>query len=166
MAAWRTIMMAAVAFVAAGLGTLGLGGAVAEAPVSFPTSQLEIVNGAGASHGFAVEVATSHQQLAQGLMYRRTLAPDAGMLFDFGEPQPVTMWMKNTLIPLDMVFIAANGAVLGIAERTVPQSLAVIASPGPVRAVLELNGGTADRLGIHAGDRVRHPLFSEGLPGN
>jgi len=166
MATWRTIIVAAAAFVFADLGALGLGGAVAEAPVSFPTDRLEIVDGSGVSHGFTVEVATSHQQLAQGLMYRRNLAADAGMLFDFGTVQPVTMWMKNTLIPLDMVFIAADGAVLGVAERTVPQSLAVIASPGPVRAVLELNGGTADRLGIHAGDRVRHPLFSERLPGN
>ena len=164
MATWRVTLAATVVLILGAWG--GMGSAMAAAAVSFPTAHLDIVDGSGASHGFSVEVATSHDQLAQGLMFRRTLAPDAGMLFDFGQPQNVTMWMKNTLIPLDMVFIAADGAILGIAERTVPQSLAVIASPGPVRAVLELNGGTADRLGLHAGDRVRHSLFSERLPGN
>ncbi|MBC7952830.1 MAG: DUF192 domain-containing protein [Rhodospirillaceae bacterium] len=128
---------------------------------SFPRSKVEIVTPSGARHGFTVEVATTYEQLSQGLMYRRTMAADAGMLFDFGEDKPVSMWMKNTLIPLDMVFVARDGRVLGVAQRTVPGSLEVISSPGPVRGVLEINGGTADRLGIRAGDRLIHPLFAK-----
>jgi uncharacterized membrane protein (UPF0127 family) len=81
------------------------------------------------------------------------------MLFDFGEDKPVTMWMRNTLIPLDMLFIANDGRVVGIKERAVPQSSDIIAAPEPVRGVLELNGGTAQRLGLSAGDRVVHPMF-------
>lgn len=128
---------------------------------SFPRSKAEIVSQSGARHGFTVEVAATSEQLSQGLMYRRTLAADAGMLFDFGEDKPVSMWMKNTLIPLDMVFVAHDGRVMGVAQRTVPGSLEVISSPGPVRGVLEVNGGTAERLGIRAGDRLVHPLFAK-----
>jgi len=134
------------------------GAAGAQAPTAFSRSSLEVASADG-SHAFAVEVATSAEQLAQGLMYRRSLAADAGMLFDFGRVQPVSMWMKNTYIPLDMVFIAADGRVVGVAERAVPQSLAIIAAPAPVRAVLEVNGGTVARLGIRAGDQVIHPIF-------
>ena len=92
-------------------------------------------------------------------MYRRKLAPDAGMLFDYKTPQRVSMWMKNTFIPLDMIFIAADGRIVNIAERTVPQSKTVISSQGKIRGVLEINGGTVARLGIKPGDRVRHPIF-------
>jgi uncharacterized protein len=81
------------------------------------------------------------------------------MLFDFGEDQPVSMWMRNTLIPLDMVFVEASGRIAGVAPDAVPLSERVIPSPGPVRAVLELNAGTARRLGIRRGDTVLHPLF-------
>jgi uncharacterized membrane protein (UPF0127 family) len=151
----------AVAMVAVLLAWGGPGGAVAQpaAPVSFAQSTVEIVSAAGPSHTFAVELAVSQEQLEQGLMFRRSLAADAGMLFDFGRVEPVSMWMKNTLIPLDMIFIAADGRIVDIAERTVPGSLAVIAARQPVRAVLEVNGGTAARLGLQAGDRVRHPIF-------
>lgn len=135
--------------------------AVAQGLVSFERSTLEVIGPSGRRHGFAVEVAQSARQLSQGLMYRKSLAKDAGMLFDFGAVQPIAMWMKNTLIPLDMVFIAADGRVTGVAERTVPMSTTVISSPGPVRAVLELNGGTAARLDIKAGDRVVHPIFAQ-----
>lgn len=128
---------------------------------TFPTSKVELVTQAGSRHAFAVEVATTYEQLAQGLMYRRALAADAGMLFDFGQTKPVSMWMKNTLIPLDMVFLAADGTVTGVAERAVPGSLETISSPGAVRGVLELNGGTAARLGIKPGDRLLHPLFAK-----
>ncbi len=92
-------------------------------------------------------------------MYRKALAPDAGMLFVFPETQTATFWMKNTLIPLDMLFIAGDGRVADIHERAVPLSEATISSKVPVRAVLELNGGTALRLGIHEGDVVHHALF-------
>lgn len=128
--------------------------------VQFPRSQVEIVTAGGRRHIFTVELATAPAQLQQGLMFRTKLAANAGMLFDFGEVRPISMWMKNTLIPLDMLFLGADGRILGIAERAVPGSLAVIASPGPVKGVLEVNGGTAGRLGLSPGDRLLHPLFS------
>ena len=109
------------------------------------------------SHGparFTVEVADTEQRRENGLMYRTSLAPDAGMLFEFGTPQQVSFWMKNTLIPLDMLFIGVDGHIANIAERTVPLSEAAIPSAGPVVSVIELNGGTADRLGITPGERV------------
>jgi uncharacterized membrane protein (UPF0127 family) len=133
--------------------------APAMAQVVFPRSQAEIVTAAGRRHVIAVELATSADQLAQGLMFRKVMAADAGMLFDFGRTRAISMWMKNTLIPLDMLFLDPHGRVLGIVERAVPGSLAMIESPGPVRGVLELNGGTASRLGLEPGDRVLHPLF-------
>jgi uncharacterized membrane protein (UPF0127 family) len=92
-------------------------------------------------------------------MFRRSLDADAGMLFDYGTTQSVSFWMKNTLIPLDMVFIYANGRVAGVHQRAVPHSEQPIPSPAPVRAVLELNGGTAARLDIKPGDLVVHPIF-------
>ena len=93
-------------------------------------------------------------------MYRRTMAPDHGMLFDFEAVAPVAMWMKNTYLPLDMLFIRADGTIARIAADTEPLSTKVIPSGEPVLSVLELNAGTAARLGIHAGDRVEHPLFA------
>src|SRR4051794_2874139 len=124
----------------------------------FPTGELTIESASG-KHKFHVELATTPAQLEQGLMFRRSLAPDAGMLFDFQHPSPVSMWMKNTFIPLDMVFIDDRGRIINIAERAVPQSLDTIAAAAPARAVLELNGGTAARLGIRSGDRVVFPIF-------
>ena len=110
---------------------------------------------------FAVELADTPEKRQVGLMYRRELAADAGMLFDFSHSAPVTMWMKNTLIPLDMVFIDSGGVIVNIAERTIPESLTPIASHGRVLAVLELNGGTCARQGIRPGDRVLHPIFAD-----
>ena len=92
-------------------------------------------------------------------MHRTQLAADAGMLFDFKSDQITAMWMRNTRIPLDMLFIANDGKIINIAERTVPLSEQIIPSDGPVRAVLELNGGTVARLAIRPGDRVIHPIF-------
>ena len=111
-------------------------------------------------HAFTVEVAVTPASRQRGLMHRRSLAPDAGMLFDYGRATPAAMWMKNTFIPLDMLFIDGDGLILKIAERTVPHSLDMVASDGPARAVLELNAGTAARLGIRTGDRVRHAIFA------
>jgi uncharacterized membrane protein (UPF0127 family) len=113
----------------------------------------------GARHAFSVEVAREPVQRAQGLMFRRNLAPDRGMLFDFGEVQPVSMWMQNTYIPLDMIFVRRDGTIARIAENAEPLSTRAIPSGEPVLAVLELGGGTAARLGIRPGDRVDHPLF-------
>jgi uncharacterized membrane protein (UPF0127 family) len=94
-----------------------------------------------------------------GLMFRTEVAPDEGMIFDWGSPRESSMWMRNTLVPLDMLFIAADGRIHRIAERTVPLSLATIDSRGPVRATLELRGGIAAERDIRVGDRVLHRLF-------
>jgi len=120
---------------------------------------LAIVTRAGDVRRFAVELARTPRQLSRGLMFRDAMAPGHGMLFDFGRERPVAMWMRNTPIPLDMLFIDALGRIRGIAADAVPFSEAVILSPGPVRAVLELNAGTVRRLGIATGDRVLHGIF-------
>ncbi len=130
---------------------------------TFETSPLAIETADGRID-FTVELAISQAQMRQGLMYRRKLARDAGMLFVYGWPRPSSMWMKNTYIPLDMLFIDSDGWIVRIAERTVPQSLAVISSGAPVRGVLELNGGSAARFGIAPGDRVRHEVFGTAAP--
>lgn len=127
---------------------------------TFERGSLTIETAAGETHAFTVELAHTPAQMAQGLMYRRALPRDAGMLFLYGRDIMATMWMKNTLIPLDMLFITREGRIANIAERTVPQSLRTISADRPVAAVLELNGGTAARLGIKEGDRVVHPAFS------
>jgi uncharacterized protein len=142
------------------LAAAGPGGA-AEAPLQhFAAAQLTIVSGGG-RHRFTVELAETPAQMEQGLMFRRSLAPDAGMLFDFKEPTVATMWMHNTLIPLDMLFVDEHGRIVNIAQRAVPESDATIAAAAPVRSVIELNGGTAERLGIKPGDRVLFPIFGD-----
>jgi uncharacterized membrane protein (UPF0127 family) len=118
--------------------------------------------GAGQEHTFDVELAVTPQQQTQGLMYRPSLAPAAGMLFIYRPVRRVSMWMRNTAIPLDMLFIAEDGEIVRIAERSVPFSLTTISSGMPVRGVLEINGGTAARLGIELGDRVIYPAFDSG----
>lgn len=127
--------------------------------VEFGVSALTIESGED-THSFRVEIARTRAERGLGLMYRTRLGPDAGMLFDYRTPRPVAMWMKNTLIPLDMLFIDSRGRIVKIAARTVPGSTAAVSSGKPVRAVLEINGGTAQRLGIAVGDLVRHPIFS------
>lgn len=112
-------------------------------------------------HAFAVELALSPAERARGLMNRESMAADRGMLFRFDTTRRVTMWMKSTLISLDMVFIRADGTIAGIHADAEPLSEAIIASPEPVRFVLELNAGTAERIGARAGDRVEHPVIAE-----
>ncbi len=124
-----------------------------------PTEKLVIVTHDGVHHDFNVEMAKTSEQQTVGLMFRPSVAPDGGMLFDWGHPEPSQMWMKNTIAPLDMVFINADGTIRHIAENTVPQSLAVIDSHGSVRATLELAAGTTARLDIRVGDRVLAPIF-------
>ncbi len=114
------------------------------------------------ARNFEVEVMRNDEERARGLMFRRYMPADRGMLFDFKETQPVMMWMKDTFIPLDMLFIRKDGSIARIAENTEPHSTRTIASGEPVLAVLELNGGIAAKLGIKAGDRVQHPLFTGG----
>ena len=123
------------------------------------TGQEVVVVAASGPVVFMVEVVDNNETRARGLMHRERLAPKAGMLFDFKREQPVSFWMRNTLIPLDMFFIKADGRIVKIAKRTVPHSEEGIASPEPVLAVLETNAGVADRYGIKTGDIVRHPVF-------
>lgn len=122
------------------------------------TEPLTIQSKSGA-HRFAVEVMRSDADRSRGLMFRRSMAADHGMLFDFERVEPVSMWMKNTYLPLDMLFIRADGTVARIAVDTEPLSTAIIPSGEPVLAVLELNAGTAAKLGLRPGDRVEHALF-------
>jgi uncharacterized membrane protein (UPF0127 family) len=120
---------------------------------------LEIVTKSGV-HVFTVEMAVNEHEKTTGLMYRQELPDGRGMLFDFSPEQPISMWMKNTFIPLDMIFIRSDGRISRIAENTEPQSLAIISSGPPARAVLEVIAGTARKYGIAVGDRVAHPLFN------
>ena len=115
-------------------------------------------------HTFRVELANTPATRSRGLMHRREMARDAGMLFDFVREQRVAMWMKNTFISLDMLFIDAAGRITNIASRTMPHSEDHLYSRGPVQAVLEINGGLASKLGIQAGDRVRHGIFKPVYP--
>lgn len=128
------------------------------AGVTFERMPLEIESGAR-RHRFTVEMADTDERRTLGLMHRRAMAADAGMLFDFKRDGPVSMWMRNTLLPLDMLFMDRAGVVRHIHERAVPMSEAIIDSNGPVRAVLELNAGTVQRLGLKIGDRLIHPMF-------
>ncbi|WP_457796683.1 DUF192 domain-containing protein [Methylocystis sp. S23] len=127
-------------------------GARAEAPLQ----RLEFVTATG-SHEFRVEVADTPAERAKGLMYRRHMPADQGMLFVFHEEGPIMMWMKNTYIPLDMIFVSRRGMVTAVAAETVPLSEATISSEGPAYAVIELNAGTAGKIGLKPGDEVRHP---------
>jgi uncharacterized membrane protein (UPF0127 family) len=141
------------------LGLLVPGLSLAQNKTNFPTGALSIETAGGAKK-FSIELAENDEQRALGLMHRSAMAADHGMLFDFKRDEVVAMWMRNTRIPLDMLFIARDGRIVNIAKRTVPFSEQSIFSDGPVRAVLELNGGTADKLQIKPGDKVVHPVFS------
>jgi uncharacterized membrane protein (UPF0127 family) len=123
---------------------------------------LEIAT-AGGTRTFFVELAKTRPELDRGLMYRRSLSAGRGMLFDFGSVQPIAMWMKNTYVPLDMIFIGADGRVRRIAANARPHSTKIIPGGDGVRYVLEVRAGTTRRLGIAIGDRVSHPaIASEG----
>ena len=142
------------------LGLFALGPALAQDAVTFDRSTLNIET-MDAVHSFEIEIATSDEQRARGLMFRNEMAPGAGMLFIYRRDRVLTMWMANTYLPLDMLFIGADGRIVRIAENTIPLSRTTISSRNRARAVLELNAGTARRLGIKAGDRVVY----DGLPG-
>jgi len=111
-------------------------------------------------HEFKVELALTPAERSRGLMYRRSMPADHGMLFDFEREEMVSMWMRNTYISLDMLFIRTDGSIARIAQHTEPLSERTISSGEPVRFVLELNAGTSEQLGISAGDRVDHRLLT------
>ena len=134
---------------------------VAQPVLAEGTSELWIETAAGARYRFDVELATTPEQQSQGLMHRTEMAADAGMLFLFEPERPVSFWMKNTLISLDILFVAADGKIVNIGERTEPLSTASVPSDGPVRAVLEINGGLSAMLGIGPGDKIDHPAFAQ-----
>ncbi len=130
----------------------------------FPTSVLSIQTHKGAEW-FTVWIADTPERSEQGLMFLQWLPTDQGMLFPQDAPKVMHMWMKNTLIPLDMLFIDAKGRVVGIREQATPRSEDIISSPAAVKAVLELAGGECATLGIRVGDQVRHKLFGTGSAG-
>ncbi|MGZ8312471.1 MAG: DUF192 domain-containing protein [Allosphingosinicella sp.] len=152
-------------FLAAGLMAAALSGCRAEpasnvsqpvpalAPSGLELVPLEIVGG-GRTHRFTVEVARTSEEQGRGLMFRESLGPNEGMIFPFAAPQPASFWMRNTLIPLDMLFVRQDGTIARIAANTVPLSEESVRSGEPVIAVLELRGGRSAELGINAGDRV------------
>jgi Uncharacterized conserved protein len=109
---------------------------------------------------FTIELAVTPEERSQGLMHRETMDADHGMLFVFDQTRPVSMWMKNTILPLDMLFIDETGEIAGIAANTVPFSESIVSAPRPVRYVLELNAGVAAKKGIAPGDRVSHPALT------
>jgi uncharacterized protein len=150
----RRCLLVLLSALCVSLSAAGAAGRLAAAELQ----PLEIASKSGV-HVFAVELASTPQEQATGLMFRRELPEGRGMLFDFHRDQPTSFWMKNTYIPLDMIFIRGDGRILRIAENTVPLSETLIPSGGPVRAVLEVIAGTAKRLGIAPGDRVGHPIF-------
>lgn len=148
----NTALLAAVVVIVWAAGE----GAQAQAAFDRTTLRIETADG---RHDFDTELALTSTQQSQGLMFRRQMAADAAMLFFHRRETVATMWMRNTFLPLDMLFVATDGRIVHIVERTVPQSLTTISAGRPVRAVLEVNAGTVRRLAIRTGDRLIHPLF-------
>ncbi len=145
----RRVLLAAL-----GLG-LGAGGKALAAP---KLETVEVVSSRGRAR-FQVEIAATLAQQKQGLMFRKSLAPDRGMLFTYKRPQPAAYWMKNTLIPLDIIYIAPDGKVLSIVRNARPHDETPLPSGGLILGVLEIAGGRAAQLGILPGDRVLHRIF-------
>lgn len=153
---------------ALGLGVVLAFGACAQsesAPATEQTQRLPIeqltVETASGARSFDVEIADEELERNRGLMFRREMASDHGMLFDFDPPRPVGFWMRNTHLSLDIIFIGSDGRILNIAESTTPYSEANIPSHGAARGVLEINAGLSRELGIAPGDRVRHRIFTQ-----
>lgn len=144
------------------LALVGIGGGVAVwsqmGNAQMRVETIVIVTASG-RHTFSVEIADTGDLRRTGLMFRKEMAPDHGMLFDNGKDKKMNMWMKNTFLPLDMIFIAHEGTIVEIARNAVPHSEKIISTSVPVRGVLEVLAGTADRIGVKPGDRLEHPLF-------
>lgn len=130
------------------------GKSLAASDAGLPQVQLCIKSG-DKMRSFIAEVASTSEQQSQGLMFRKSLKDNAGMVFPFSEPKPASFWMKNTVIPLDIIFIRADGTIESIAANTTPYSLTPVSSGEPIQAVLELRGGLTQQLGIKPGDTVR-----------
>jgi uncharacterized membrane protein (UPF0127 family) len=141
---------------------LWLAGASAALPENAQISKLEpiTVTSANSATMFTAEIADTDELRTRGLMFRHFLPEDKAMLFDYERPRPVAMWMKNTNISLDMLFIREDGTIAAIAQDTVPQSLDTISVQEPVRGVLELAAGTVKRLGVRVNDKVYHRIFN------
>jgi uncharacterized membrane protein (UPF0127 family) len=160
----RTLLalVAALSFAAPALTTMAQTPEATGPQPEMPKEKLVIVGRDGTQHVFDVEMALTQDQQITGEMFRTSVPPDGGMLFDWGYAHESQMWMRNTLVPLDMVFINADGTIRAIAENTTPRSLAVIDSRGPVRATLELAGGVTAKLDIRVGDTVKQRIFGNG----
>ena len=143
------------------LFSLALVVASAGAAAALPTATISITTVKG-SMPFKVEMANDHASQEKGLMFRKAMAANAGMLFDFHTTVMTTFWMKNTVLPLDIIFIRSDGTISSIAGNAVPFSEAPIPSSEPIRAVLEINGGRAKALGIEPGDQVHGAIFTPG----
>lgn len=133
-------------------------------PQSLTSTPLEIVTDEEV-YTFEVEVARTQEEMAKGLMFRTEMPENHGMIFDYNPPRWASMWMKNTYIPLDILFIESDGTILNIVENTTPFSLVSISAIAPVRASLELNAGVVKTLGIEPGDMIRHELFGNASNG-
>lgn len=126
-----------------------------------PVETASIKLKSGATHAFELEIAKSPVDVQMGLMFRKSMEPDHGMMFQFTkEPRKISFWMKNTYIPLDLLFIAGDGRIVNIHRNATPHSTTSIPSVEPVTGVIEINGGRSDELGIKIGDTVAHPYFS------
>lgn len=156
-APWMKSAVLALFLVVAGFVSMAMASAP-KAP-NFDTVPLTITTKDGAVHPFTVEVAVSTPQREYGLMFRTEMAHDHGMIFDFQTPQPVRMWMENTVLPLDMLFLDEHGTVTHIVENAVPYSQTIIDSGGPVTYVIELNGGIVKKLGLAVGDKTASPAI-------
>jgi uncharacterized protein len=152
----RTLSLISLSYAA----SLLLAVAFAPAAQAQAVEPLTVVTASG-RHAFSVEVMRTPEGRAKGLMFRNYMPPDRGMLFDFARVEPVSMWMQNTFISLDMLFIRSDGTVARVAENTEPLSTRTIPSGEPVLSVLELNAGIAAKIGVKAGDKVEHPLFGK-----
>ena len=150
--------MKKLSMLVAGLAALSVWSLVSWGQQSLETTPVTIVSGE-VEHAFVLELANDPEEIRVGLMSRDALPEAGGMLFDFGAPREPSMWMKDTRIPLDMLFVDSDGTVLAMAEDTEPMSTRIINPGVAVKAVIELNAGTAARLGIRPGDKVLHPIF-------
>lgn len=151
----RRLCLALLSVLAVAWATPGLAGR----PSVLRSESLQIVTHDSHVHRFRVEIADTDASRERGLMFRKSLAPDAGMLFDFRRPQNVAFWMRNTLIPLDMLFLDDEGYIINLAPSAPPLSQTRIPSGGKVLGVLELRGGRSAELGIQPGDRVLQRIF-------